>query len=142
MTMLNRQAKILVTSLLGLVLVGCAQARIEANFVPASDSWALWEAHDPDAGRTVDHGAWEDFLGRYVRAGEDGLNRVAYKSVTAPDRQALNAYIAGLEATPISGFNRREQFAYWVNLYNAVTIQTVLDHYPVDSIRDINDGFL
>lgn len=47
-----------------------------------------------------------------------------------------------MQATRISSFNQREQFAFWVNLYNAVTVRTVLDHYPVASIRDINDGFL
>lgn len=28
--------------------------------------------------------------------------------------------------------------AYWINLYNALTMQVVLEHYPVDSIRDID----
>jgi len=28
--------------------------------------------------------------------------------------------------------------AYWINLYNALTVQIVLTHYPVDSIRDID----
>src|SRR5262249_29757114 len=36
--------------------------------------------------------------------------------------------------------DRREQFAYWVNLYNAATLRIVLDHYPVKSIRDISLG--
>ncbi len=27
---------------------------------------------------------------------------------------------------------------YWINLYNALTVRVVLDHYPVDSIRDID----
>ena len=34
-------------------------------------------------------------------------------------------------------FRRSEQYAYWVNLYNATTVQVVLDHYPVNSIMDI-----
>ena len=28
--------------------------------------------------------------------------------------------------------------AYWINLYNALTLKVVVDHYPVDSIRDID----
>jgi len=27
--------------------------------------------------------------------------------------------------------------AFWINLYNALTVQVVLDHFPVESIRDI-----
>ncbi len=38
---------------------------------------------------------------------------------------------------------RNEAFAYWGNLYNAVTLKVVLDRYPVASIRDIkSDSWL
>jgi hypothetical protein len=33
--------------------------------------------------------------------------------------------------------SRPAQFAYWVNLYNALTVRTVLERYPVASILDI-----
>jgi len=33
--------------------------------------------------------------------------------------------------------NKAEQHAYWVNMYNALTIDVVLDEYPVTSIRKI-----
>jgi hypothetical protein len=32
---------------------------------------------------------------------------------------------------------RSEQKAHWINLYNALTIKVVLEHYPVKSIRGI-----
>ena len=38
----------------------------------------------------------------------------------------------------VSRLNRAEQMAYWINLYNALTVKVVLDHYPVASIRDID----
>ncbi len=37
----------------------------------------------------------------------------------------------------MSALRRPEQLAYWINLYNALTVQVVLDHYPVASIHDI-----
>ena len=37
-----------------------------------------------------------------------------------------------------SALNRDEQKAYWINLYNALTVKVVLDHYPVRTIRLIN----
>ncbi len=54
----------------------------------------------------------------------------------------MDGYVAALSATPVSILNRNEQFAYWINFYNALTIQVVVDHYPVDSIRviDISPG--
>lgn len=32
--------------------------------------------------------------------------------------------------------------AYWINVYNLVTVDLVLDHYPLRSIKDIDAGFL
>ena len=43
-----------------------------------------------------------------------------------------------MAAVRVSGLGRDEQCAYWINLYNALTLEVVLDHYPVDSIRDID----
>jgi hypothetical protein len=39
---------------------------------------------------------------------------------------------------PVSALDRAEQFAFWANLYNALTVRTVLDHFPVRSIRDVD----
>jgi hypothetical protein len=41
----------------------------------------------------------------------------------------------------ISNYNRDVQRAYWINLYNALTVREVLRFYPVASIRDISSGF-
>ena len=86
----------------------------------------------------IDHSAWTGLLARYVKPTEQGLNRFAYASVTPDDRATLKAYITGLAALPISRYNRAEQQAYWINLYNALTIDVVLDAFPIESIRDID----
>lgn len=54
------------------------------------------------------------------------------------DKKLLEKYIDQLKATNISTLNKNEQLAFWINLYNALTIKIILDHYPVKSIRDIN----
>ena len=105
---------------------------------PAAELWARWAQHDPSSTMRVDHRLWARFLAAYVRPGEHGLNRVAYGSVTAEGRADLTAYLAMLTAVPVSTLNRREQMAFWINLYNALTVRVVLDHYPVASIRDID----
>ena len=87
---------------------------------------------------TIDHSAWDRFLQSYVRVGQDGIARIPYARVAASDRDALSADLARLSALPISRYSRREQFAFWVDLYNELTVQIVLDHYPVSSIRDID----
>ncbi len=46
-----------------------------------------------------------------------------------------------MTAVPISAYKRDEQRAYWINLYNALTVKVVLDHYPVKTIRKISAWF-
>jgi len=105
---------------------------------PEAELWPRWEAHSPDATREPDHGPWGEFLTRYLRPGGNGINRVAYADVTQADRDALKRHLDAMAAVVPADLNRDAQFAYWVNVYNALTVDTILDHYPVESIRDID----
>jgi hypothetical protein len=111
---------------------------LQRLFAPKAKLWQVWTANQPDSALSIDHGSWAGFLRQYVTPGEDGINRVAYAGVTTADRSALAAYIAEMEAIPVSRYARDQQLAYWINLYNAVTVDVVLRHYPVSSIRDVD----
>lgn len=37
-------------------------------------------------------------------------------------------------------YKKIEQKAYWINLYNALTVQLILDNYPVKSITKLGEG--
>ena len=127
------------TTLAGLAGAGASLALTRrAKAAPDADLWPRWEAHSPDATREPDHGAWGEFLTRYLKNGGDGINRVAYADVTDADRDALKRYLDAMAGVVPADLTRDAQFAYWVNLYNALTVDTVLDHAPVDSIRDID----
>lgn len=93
---------------------------------------------DPTATMTVDHGVWDKLLTKYVVSSPDGINRFAYRRVTATDKSALKAYLASLQGVRVSALDANEQRAFWINLYNALTIDVVLDRYPVATIRDIS----
>lgn len=108
---------------------------------PKAKLWDKWSTHDAAASATLDHSAWGNFLQKYVRPHPSGVNRVAYAKVERSDQKELYRYIEQLTQVPISQFNQDEQLAYWINLYNALTVKVVLDHYPVMSIRDIKSGF-
>ena len=87
-----------------------------------------------------DHAPWARLLEAHLEQGEGGApNRFDYGALKAngEDRAALRSYIASLEATDPGVLSRDEAFAFWVNLYNALTVEVVIDHYPVASIRDI-----
>ncbi len=106
---------------------------------PKPDLWPRWQAHDPESTQRVDHAPWAAFLDSYLVTGHpSGIHRVRYGAVTAADKDALDGYLVQLQKVRVSGLSRSEQKAFWINLYNALTIKVVLDHYPVESIRDID----
>ena len=105
---------------------------------PEAELWERWQAHDPDSQLSVDHTPWTAFLETYLVRGEDGINRVDYRGVAPEDRARLDAYLEALSGTEVDRLSRASQIAFWVNLYNALTVQVVLDHFPVDSIREID----
>ncbi len=94
-------------------------------------------AHDPASKITVDHSAWDEMLKAHVKP-HGHLNRVDYAAWKRESRDTLLSYIERLEQADIAGLSRPEQYAYWVNLYNAVTVALILKHYPLDTIRDID----
>ncbi len=107
---------------------------LSARAAPGAELWPRWTAHDPAATATIDHEPWDRWLRTHIRRSPDGVNRLDYGGIGVDGRAGLDRYIAGLAATPIGRYNRAEQFAYWVNLYNALTVAVILDHYPVGSI--------
>ncbi len=97
-----------------------------------------WGAFNATAKATIDHRTWQHLLTRYLHKGPDNVNLFRYDSVTPQDKIALNAYLEYLQSLNIQQYNREQQLAYWINLYNAKIISIVLDYYPVDSITSIN----
>ena len=63
---------------------------------------------------------------------------VKYKSLKK-EHPALKSYIAELSSVKSSEFKKwseGDQLAYLINLYNAATIDLVLDNYPIKSFKD------
>ncbi len=89
----------------------------------------------------VDHGVWTELLGRYIDT-RDGLNYFRYGAVTDEDQEILEDYLDALQTVRVTVLDADSQFAYWVNLYNALTVWVILEHYPIESIRDISYGIL
>ncbi len=80
-----------------------------------------------------DHSAFDKLLKKHVN--EKG--QVNYKGFKA-DEKEFNQYLAQLsKSAPAAAWSKQEQMAYWINAYNAYTIRLILDHYPVQSIKDI-----
>jgi hypothetical protein len=108
---------------------------------PQAELWPRWQANDANSAVRIDHRGWEEILAGYLFEGKDGINRFDYAGVSEADRAGLNRYLERMGQINISNYNRDVQRAYWINLYNALTVREVLRFYPIDSIRDISSGF-
>jgi hypothetical protein len=82
------------------------------------------------------HRDWNRLLKTYVST--DGkVNYVGLKK----DKQSIEKYLKLLsENSPASNWTRLESMAFWINLYNAFTIDLILEKYPINSILDLEKG--
>jgi hypothetical protein len=118
-----------------LVLVLATSGAAAQNYEPSPDLEAL-------------HVPFDALLELHVR---DGL--VYYRALQG-DRGRLNQYIASLNSPAVqSGYGKwsdSQKKAFWLNAYNALVLQTVVNHYPIqgggkgypsNSIRQIPGAF-
>jgi hypothetical protein len=85
-------------------------------------------------GDLISHKMWDDLLKKHVAANGE----VDYKGFQK-DEVVLGSYLKLLSdnAPNETTWSQNEQIAYWINVYNAFTVKLVLQHYPLESIRDL-----
>ncbi len=85
----------------------------------------------------VDHSKWDVLLKKHVS--EEGL--VDYKGFMK-DREQLNTYLSQLsKLKPTDKWSVQELLAYYINIYNAYTVDLILNNYPTKSIKDIDGNW-
>ena len=86
--------------------------------------------------KQVDHGLYAELLAKHVKEGV--VDYQGFKNEEAK----LDQYLKVLENTDTKELSRNEQFAFYVNAYNAWTIKLILSGYPgVKSIKDLGSLF-
>ena len=118
---------------------------LPANAAPEPALIAGWEVSDESNSAVIDHSSWQALLDAYLKTGDpSGINRFDYGALkaNAEDRKTLSAYLKSLAGIDPRSFSRDEQMAYWINLYNALTVFVIVPRYPVDSIKDIKSGII
>jgi hypothetical protein len=84
------------------------------------------------SGPVVDHGLFGILLKKYVKSG-----KVDYNGFQT-EESLLDRYLEILEKTDTGRLSPKEQFAFFINAYNAWTIKLILSKYPdVSSIKDL-----
>ena len=133
--MLNTSLKTLSTSLalfFGCMAVGCfvLNSSVQAQQT-AGKQWPVAQQVSMDS---IKHESFNKLLKKYV----DKNGMVNYKAwhASTTDRSTLTTYLEHLgQASFNQPAQRNAQLAYWINAYNAVTIEGILRVYPTKSIR-------
>ncbi len=100
-----------------------------------------WAAHNAASTDTVDHDPWQLILDDYLISDtDDGVNLFDYAGLLDDGREPLDDYLTALTQTDPLTLNRAEQKAYWFNLYNAATVQLIIDNYPLKSITQLGSN--
>lgn len=101
---------------LGLIIQSCAIDKVDGEAEP------------------ITHEAFTEILQTYVD--EHGL--VDYARLQK-DSNTLNTYLDLLSSHHPNDKNwsESEQLAYWINAYNAFTLQLIIRNYPIKSIKDL-----
>ena len=97
-------------------------------------SCSLGVANVSSDSNPISHQIWDGLLKKHVS--KDGnVNYVGFIS----DKAILEKYLTLLSANYPNdkNWNKNDQLAYWINTYNAFTIQLIINHYPLKSIKDI-----
>lgn len=122
---------------LGLAIAGPAQA---ISLIPSSEllgeEWARFgDGGDPN------YDVWADFLGTYLRPQPGAPTLVDYRGAIADGAdKALARWMQETQRVDPATLSNAAQRAWWINLYNAATVDLVLRYYPVKTIRAIEGG--
>lgn len=100
--------------------------------------WPKWAVHNAVSQETISHQEWQGFLTQYVITNKEDINLIDYPHITQEDTKTLNKYITRMSQVDIKNYNRDEQLAYWLNFYNAIVVQTIVKHYPIDTVQEVN----
>jgi hypothetical protein len=80
----------------------------------------------------VDDSQWGQALQAHV-----SLEGVDYQAIGPT---GLDGYLAQLASADLSKASKAEKMAFWINAYNALTVDLIAENQGIDSIRDLDRG--
>ena len=122
-----------------LPLILCTVIALAITFGPVGFG-SKAEASETERAAAFDqtHSQWDAFLKQYVVV-HGHESRVNYGKIKT-DRKRLDEYLKSLEQMKKVDFDRlneAQKLAFLINAYNAFTVALIVDHYPVNSIKDL-----
>ncbi len=97
----------------------------------------------PSSAWAFDFSGWDALVKKHV--GPTTIAGIRLAGVNYPDIKKDPAYsklIADLKSfSPTTLKTPEEKMAFWINVYNIMAVKVVVDHYPVDSIKEAGSFF-
>jgi len=129
---------VILSLVLGLVATAFAPL---AQAAAAPETWAFWQDTNEESDAVIDHSDWQSVLDAHLKASPDGINRFAYKDLAAAGTSQLDSYLTNMAQLDPREYNPAEQQAYWINVYNALTVKEVLKYPKKKSILRMGERF-
>lgn len=84
----------------------------------------------------INHSKWSTLLENYV----SNNGEVNYQNLKE-NKVELDSYIKTLQEdyALLETASKNQKIAYWINAYNALTVDLIIRNYPLKSIKDIKD---
>lgn len=120
----------------------CKGAVMLARFLLWTFMLAMATATQAEQAAVFDHRhiLWDQLLQKHVYWIDNGVaSQVDYEGFRR-EQATLDIYLDNLSSVTEDEFTRwpeKRQLGFLINAYNAFTVRLILNHWPVDSIRDI-----
>lgn len=109
--------------------------------VPKAKTIGYWDSSNEQSTRVVDHSALQKILDKYVDPSHpSGVSRVDYQNLKDQGLKELASYLEHLAQQTPKTLNKKEQKAFWLNLYNAGMLYIVAANFPIESVQQIKPG--
>jgi len=124
-------------------LLGCGANMSERSESPSASAVILAEdskpagessTENPVSNSIHEHQKWDQLLKKYVSV----TGQVDYAGIRK-DRATLDQYLKQLKENPVQdSWTKPQQLAYWINAYNAFTVDLIIRNYPLQTIMDLD----
>ncbi len=116
--------------------------QFQADVVYALNS-DVWNVSNDNNTAVIDHSKWQQILDKYLVTDHPSkIHLFRYADMQPADRKILKSYLQDLQTLDPRLYSRKQQMAYWINLYNALTVNLILNHYPISTIKKTGKGWL
>lgn len=90
---------------------------------------SFWHKENEHSHAVIDHSAWDQLLTLYVVESPDSaIRKFRYRDMDKSATKTLDGYLKQLQKIDPREFGKAEQLAYWMNLYNALSVQQILPY--------------